>query len=263
MLPYFQFTTIPLGPITIQVWGLMVSLGIVAAVLLMSFLAKKYFLSSQVVLDLAVWAIIGGFIGARFFHVVFYHLDYYIQYPGEVIAFWHGGASSLGGFVGALVAVWIFAKIRKFTWKDFLPYADIASVSLWLGWGIGRLGCFFIHDHPGTLSHFFLAVKYQGGARHDLGLYESLLGFLLFTIYYLLFKRIFKKGWGVVAAYSWIGYAVARFGLDFLRASDLPQSDIRYLYLTPAQWGMATIVLVLTSLLIFAKIKRSLFKEVK
>ena len=241
MIPYFQSNAIIVGPLTIQVWGLMVSLGIIAAVFLMTRLAKKYFLSEEVALDLAVWTIIAGFLGARFFHVVFYNLDYYIANPAEIFKFWHGGASSLGGFFGAAVAVWIFAKRRHFTWKELLPYFDIAVVSLWLGWGIGRLGCFLIHDHPGTLSHFLLAVNFPAGARHDLGLYESILGFSLFIIFILFFKRLVKIRWGLVAGFSVAGYAVARFFLDFLRATDVPGSDIRYGHLTPAQWGMMVV----------------------
>ena len=257
MLPYFQYNSILIGPFTIQVWGLFVALGFLAATLFMIQLAKKCFLSKAVVLDLVVWAIIGGFIGARLFHVVFYNLDFYIINPGEVIKFWRGGLSSLGGFFGAAAALWFFAKRRKFTWRELLPYFDIGSVSLWLGWGIGRIGCFFIHDHPGTLSHFMLAVKYPGGGRHDLGLYESILGFLLFVIFILLFKRIIKKGWGYVTGLSWAVYAISRFFLDFLRATDLAQSDIRYGYLTPAQWGMMALILFLTLGLFWSKLQRT------
>lgn len=224
----------------------MVSLGIIAAVLLMSHLTKRQGLNKNVILDLAIWAIVGGFVGARLFHIFFYYPAFYLQYPSEIVKVWHGGLSSLGGFVGAALAVFIFARKRKLTLENFLPYADITSVCLWLGWGIGRIGCFLIHDHPGTLSHFMLAAKYPGGARHDLGLYDSIVGFVLFIIFFLLFKRLTKMRDGLVMAYSWMSYAVARFFLDFLRATDLPGSDVRYAHLTPAQWGMVGLVVALT-----------------
>jgi phosphatidylglycerol:prolipoprotein diacylglycerol transferase len=253
MIPYFQLTSIPFGPITIQVWGLLVSLGIIAAVLLMSRLTKRQGLNKNLILDLAIWAIVGGFVGARLFHIFFYYPAFYLQYPSEIIKVWHGGLSSLGGFVGAALAVFIFARRRKFTLEKLLPYVDIASVSLWLGWGIGRIGCFLIHDHPGTLSHFVLAVQYPGGARHDLGLYDSLVSFVLFIIFFLLFKRFTKMRAGLVTAYSWMSYAIVRFLLDFLRASDLTGSDVRYLHLTPAQWGMVGLVAGLTLWLKYGK----------
>jgi len=233
-----------------------VSLGLVAAIILAYKLSQKYILSEVVMLDLATWAVIGAFIMARVFHVVFYEPYYYVLHPAEIIKFWNGGASSLGGFVGALMAVWIFAKIKKFSWRELLPYFDVAAVSLWLGWGIGRIGCYMINDHPGKLTNFFLAVNYPGGARFDLGLMDSILGFGLFIIFFVLFKKLVKIRWGLAAGLSFLGYAVVRFFLDFLRASDLPGADVRYFYLTPAQWGMIAVVIGLTLALFWHKIKR-------
>src|SRR5204862_179026 len=42
------------------------------------------------------------------------------------------------------------------------------------GWMVARLGCFSVHDHPGVLTSFPLAVQFPGGARHDLGLYDAI-----------------------------------------------------------------------------------------
>lgn len=256
MIPYFQYNAIIIGPVIVQVWGLAVALGITAAVILAHRLARKFFLSSETVLDLALWCLVPAFIFARLFHVVFYNLNFFLLHPLEVFAVWRGGASSLGGFLGAALGLWLFAKRRRFGWKEFLPYCDVAALSLWLGWGIGRIGCFLIHDHPGVRSDFFLSVNYPGGARHDLGLYESILGFALFIIFALLFKRLIRIRWGLTAILSIISYAVVRFFLDFLRAVDLPGSDARYAWLTPAQWGMLLIAFALTASLISDKLKR-------
>jgi len=250
MIPYFQYNTILIGSLPIQVWGLFVSIGLVVAIILAYYLAKKYLLSREVILDIAIWSIVGGLIGARLFHVVFYEPAYYVINPIDVLKFWHGGASSLGGFLGAAAAVYLFARIRKFSLKEMLPYMDVAAVSLWLGWGIGRIGCFFIHDHPGKLTDFYLAVNFPAGTRHDLGLYGAALGLVLFLGYFLLFKKLAKWQWGAVTIFSFMDYAIARFFLDFLRANpDVRGGDVRYFYLTPAQWGM--IVLFFSLLIIF------------
>lgn len=233
-----------------------VALGMLAAIFLTRYLAKRYFLSADLVTDLVLWSMLGAMLGARIFHVVFYQAQYYIQNPQEIIAVWHGGLSSLGGMVGGALAAWLFVRLRKLSKNEILAYVDVTSLGLWLGWGIGRLGCFFIHDHPGTLSSFVLAVNYPGGSRLDMGLLESITGFLIFGVFAVLFPRLIKKYWGLAAALSWLSYAVIRFGLDFLRATDMVGSDARYLGLTPAQWGMAVIICTLTTWLIYGTFSR-------
>ncbi len=256
MIPFFHFELIYLGPITIHVWGLFVALGIAAGITFAYFFCKKYLLSGEVIVDMAIWVLVGAFIMARVFYILFYNPVYFVENPAEIIKFWHGGASSLGGFAGAAISLWLFAKKRKFTFKELLPYFDIAALGLWLGWGIGRIGCFLIHDHPGTLTHFILGVKFPEGTRFDLGLLESILGFLLFIIYYLLFKKLIKRHLGLVAGFSVASYAAARFFLDFLRAApDFPGGDVRYLALTPAQWGMLAVLAGLTLTLVLSKMK--------
>lgn len=257
MIPFFQFELIYLGPITIYVWGIFVALGIIAGITFAYFFSKKYLLSGEVILDMAIWMLLGGFIMARVFHVLFYNPVYFVENPVEIIKVWHGGASSLGGFVGAGVSLWLFAKKRRFSFKELLPYFDIGALGFWLGWGVGRIGCFLIHDHPGTLTHFVLGVKFPDGTRFDLGLLESILGFILFIVFYLLFKKLIKIRFGLVAAYSIASYAVGRFLLDFLRAApDFPGGDVRYLVLTPAQWGMLAVLAGLTVVLFSAKIRQ-------
>ena len=264
MIPFFQFDIINLGPVVIQVWGLFVSLGIASALTFSYFLCKKYLLSGELILDIGIWTIIGAFIMARVFHIVFYNPVYFVSNPSEIIQIWHGGASSLGGFVGAGLAMWIFAKKRKFTLKELLPYFDIGALGLWLGWGIGRIGCFLIHDHPGTLTSFFLGVKYPDGARFDLGLMESILGFVLFIIFYFLFKKLIKIHWGLTAILSFGSYAVVRFFLDFLRVpSSVFGGDTRYGYLTPAQWGMVAMLAGLTLCLFLGKMMANRNKKVE
>jgi len=65
-----------------------------------------------------------------------------------------------------------------------------------------------------------------------------------------------KYGWGYVALLSSLCYAIVRFFLDFLRATDLSQSDVRFGYLTPAQWGMVVVTFTLTFVVVFGILRR-------
>lgn len=230
MIPYFQFAHISLGPITIQVWGLMVALGILAATWLAAKKAKERKQDERLIWDVSVWAIVGAFLGARLMHVV-YEPQVYLQDPIEFFRVWHGGLSIMGGFLGAIFAgIWFLRKKHVDVWA----YADTAVFGLPLGLFIGRIGCFLIHDHPGTLTDFVLAVKYPDGPRHDHGLYLSLNGLVLLLVFFWLSYRKAKTGTYIVVFLIW--YGVVRFYLDFFRATNGTIVDTRYGDLTPAQY---------------------------
>lgn len=253
MIPYFQLTVIHLGPIPIQAWGLMVALGIITGLSVFSSRVKRHGGDPARVWEMAVPILLSAFLGARIFHVVAYDLGFYLANPAEILKIWHGGMSSLGGFVGAVFGLWYAMWRQKLTWNELVAtYLDDGMLSLWLGWGIGRIGCFLIHDHPGTLSHFALAVRYSGGARHDLGLYESIVGFVLFLACLALYPVLSQKRRGLLAGLSVYAYALIRLYLDTLRTI-----DTRYAGLTPAQWGMITLLIALTGWFVFDRLKQS------
>lgn len=255
MIPYFFQDTLSLGPLTLQVWGLFVSLGAFLALLVFLNMAKKQGLSREIVYDLFIWMLLGGIVGARIVHVLFYESVYYFTHPAEILAFWNGGASSTGGFLGAAVALLILKKIKKLSVNDILPYADLAGVVLWLGWAVGRLGCFIIHDHPGILSGSILAVNFPSGPRLDMGLIESMVTLVIFVIVFIGYAK-WRRRPGMTLAVGFWAYAAIRFVMDFFRAKDLAGMDIRYANLTPAQWGMAILFFALTLWLVRAKIQR-------
>ncbi|MCR4313838.1 MAG: prolipoprotein diacylglyceryl transferase, partial [Candidatus Uhrbacteria bacterium] len=187
----------------------------------------------------APWVMVGAFVGARMFHVLLYEPTYFFSNPEEILAFWNGGLSISGGLVGAvLVGIW-FLKRRG---MPLLEYADVMAFGLPLGSFVGRIGCFLTHLHPGIPTDFFLGVLYPDGiVRHDLGLYLSLDGLVLFHVFLFLSRRRLPKGSFIVGYLLW--YGVSRFLLDFLRATDGAIVDVRYFGLTPAQY---------TSIILFA-----------
>ncbi|MFH1704364.1 MAG: prolipoprotein diacylglyceryl transferase [Patescibacteria group bacterium] len=233
MIPYIESHTFQIGPLTLQTWGTLVALGFVTATAIAARRAKQKNLDPKIVWDLAFWILISAMAGARLFHAIFYEPQYYLQNPLKIFDLRDSGFAIMGGFLAAAAVVWFYVKKRGL---DFLAYADILVWGVPWGCGIGRIGCFLIHDHPGTLSSFILAVKYPDGqTRHDLGLYLSVLGFaigILFLVFnYKLPATSYKPHPGF-----WLGiylslYGCGRFLLDFLRII-----DTRILGLTPTQW---------------------------
>lgn len=235
MIPYVQFTQVHLGPVPIQVWGTLVALGMVTGLLVSARRAKNLGLDAQLVLDLGSWILVSAMIGARVFHSFVYELGATLQDPWEFFRVWNGGFSVTGGFLGAiLVSVWYLRRKHVDVWR----YADATIFGLPIGLGIGRIGCFLIHDHPGTATDFFLAVQYPDGvARHDHGLYLSLNGFALALMFWWMSRRPCPPGAYLAVFGVW--YGLVRFGLDFYRVG-----DTRYLGLTPAQYIALLMVLV-------------------
>jgi phosphatidylglycerol:prolipoprotein diacylglycerol transferase len=117
--------------------------------------------------------------------------------------------------------------------------ADIFVQGLTVGWIFGRLGCTVVHDHPGKLSDFFLAVNYPEGARHNLGLYEFLYTLLVLLPAILFVHRRVPYRPGIYVAIVSLLYGAVRFPLEFLR---LPETDPRYGGLTFAQYSSLFLV---------------------
>ncbi len=247
MIPYFSFTTIHLGPIPIQVWGLMVALGFLIGAKVSERRLKKLGLNHTIVSDMLGWMILWALIVSRFVHVFVYEPAYYFAHPSEIVRIWEGGMSIYGGLIAATLTAFVLLRRRKL---DVMKYADATIFGLPFGLAIGRLGCFFIHDHPGTATHFFLGMKYPDGiVRHDLGLYESLTNFVLFGIFLLMSKYCVQQGWYLAVFALW--YGTTRFFMDFLRTI-----DTRYFGLTPAHYF--SLVLIFIGCLCVYRIRRSL-----
>jgi len=238
LIPYFVVPTFHLGPVPIQPFGVLSATGVWLVSWLLVRTARRSGLDPEPVEKLAGWALFGGLVGAHLVHVLLYHPEELRENgPLQLLKFWDG-LSSTGGVLGGLVASIAYLRHRGLR---FAPYADSFAIALPPGWAIARLGCFAVHDHPGVLTHFFLAVDFPGGARHDLGFYDAIVLAAITGIVHAIRHRSELQGrlLGVVA----LLYGSCRFLLDFLRARDVGYVDARYLGLTPAQY--AAIVLVI------------------
>lgn len=235
MIPYIALNQIHLGPLTLQVWGTLVAIGILIGSWTSARYAVRRGLDKDVIHRGAFWIIMGAFIAARIFHIFAYDFALYAADPLEMVRVWHGGFSVFGGFIGAIVGYALFVRRATVHW---LAYADAFIYGLPLGLACGRIGCFLIHDHPGTLTNSPLGVRYPDGqVRHDHGLYLSINGFILAFVFFLLAKKPRPPAFFCQVFLIW--YGTVRFVLDFYRLI-----DARYAGLTPAQYGSLAMIAV-------------------
>ncbi|MBJ6760576.1 prolipoprotein diacylglyceryl transferase [Myxococcaceae bacterium JPH2] len=237
MIPYWHAPSLKLGPLELNPFNILVAAGILLAARLLGKQAEREGLDPDPLADFAMWGVAAGMLFGHWVHLFFYHPEELAKSPFQIVKFWDG-LSSFGGLLGGILAAVVFFRIRKLRFAD---YADSFALGVAPGWAVARLGCFAVHDHPGVLTDFFLAVQFPSGNRHDLGLYDAIVLFSITGVLYAL--RNAGKLKGRLLPLLALMYAVCRFGLDFLRASDLSYVDGRYFGLTPAQYGSILLVL--------------------
>jgi phosphatidylglycerol:prolipoprotein diacylglycerol transferase len=243
MIPYpdghLTTLTLPIiGTVPIEMFGILVAIGVILGDRVVSTQAPRFGLDPRDVKYLNVWIVLVGFIVAHLVSVIFYFPERIVENPLVLFNVW-SGLSSFGGFLGATLAFFYLTKKHK---VPRLAYADVLALGLSIGWIFGRAGCYSAHDHPGRHTSFFLAVRYPGGPRHDLGFYEMLFTIGLSALLFAFARK--RRPDGHVVGLAALLYGVARFGFDFLRATDVARPDRRYLALTPAQWAcIATVAL--------------------
>jgi len=180
---------------------------------------------------LLTWVIMGVILGGRLGYVLFYQPGYYMQNPVEILKVWQGGMSFHGGFLGVVVAAFLFLRSEK---VPLLPAADLMAVATPPGLLLGRLANFVNAELWGRPTDVPWAVAFPGQAaqycpdvigvcaRHPSQLYEAgLEGLLLGAV---LLWLVFARGWltrpGQVAGLFFAGYGAARFVVEFFRQPD-------------------------------------------
>ena len=261
-LPYWHVPPIPLGPVKLQPFGILVATGVLVGAHIGRKRAEKLGVDDDLMRYLVGWTVICGFIGAHVFDVFFYQWDEFKQNPVVLVEIWKG-ISSYGGFLGAVCGYLGFRYRHKVT--NDLVMADLAAWSILPGFTFGRAGCATVHDHPGGLSDFFLALRfpkdsyvsrvYGAGSRHDLGFYELLFLIGLNVVFFTLMLSKERRH-GFAMAVLAVGYAPVRFLLEPMR---LKSTDPRLAGLTPAQW--VSIALLATGVVLLVKIYRKSEEE--
>ncbi len=235
MLNYPPVPTLPVGLFTLRTWGVFVTCGILVATWLAGRRAFSLGISNTEIWNGSFWTVLGGVVGARLLYVIEYGRDF-IHEPWRALAVWEGGLSAYGAIVlGACTAFW-YVRHRSLS---FQAIATAAALPALLGDAIGRLGGAASHMYPGRPTEFPLSFILDGVQRHEVGIELSLVSFFGFLCISGLERAVRgSRARHVSPATVLLWYSLERFFLDFLRASDLPKSDLRYGYagLTLAQY---------------------------
>ena len=217
-----------IGGFTLHTYGLLVAIAFLSALSLTGRLARRAGLKQDSVLNLGLYCVLAGILGAKLLMVLL-DLPYYLSRPGEIFSFssLQAGGVFYGGLIAALGTAALY--IRK-AGLPLLKTADVFAPGLAMGHAIGRLGCFSAGccwGKPTSLPWGVtftnpLAAELSGtplGVRiHPTQLYESLAEAVIFAV---LYRRIQKPhGDGTIIGMYLVLYSIARFVVEFWRVHD-------------------------------------------
>lgn len=266
-------TAFSIGRLDIQWYGILITFGLVLAMIYAFTQVKKYGLHPDRVLDCIIGGIIGGVVGARAYYVLL-NWDNYAGDWKSIFNIREGGLAIYGGVIGAFLAGFLVAKIRK---VKFLPLMDIVGIGFLLGQGIGRWGNFFNQEafgcntdsifgmsggriqewitdqYPSTtyFANFGTALD-ASQPVHPCFLYESvwcLLGFVLLAIFA---KKIRRYDGQIFLIYiCW--YGAERAVVEGLRTDSLVIGNVRISQLLAI---CCVVVSIILQVVIGTKVKR-------
>ena len=172
--------------------------------------------------DLVVWVALGVVLGGRIGYVLFYNLPLYLAHPIEILAIRNGGMSFHGGFLGAILALLLFARARGLNGYTML---DLAAVVVPIGLFFGRIANFVNGELWGRAAPDFpYAVVFPTGGdvpRYPSQLFEAATeGLVLFAVMALCVRRFGFRRPGLIGGVFVLGYALARTACEFFREPD-------------------------------------------
>lgn len=164
------------------------------------------------------WAMAGIVVGGRLGHVLLYYPLYYWHHPLEIFEVWKGGMAFHGGFLGLVVALWIYCRKYQI---PVLTFADCIACAAPIGLFLGRLANFInqeVYGQPTQVLWGIVFPEVDDLVRHPSQLYEAALeGIGLFTVMAVILWGNFKRWSGELTALFCIGYGTARWICEYFR----------------------------------------------
>lgn len=205
-------------------YGLIITFGMILAVLYVGWRAKQNNVKFDDILDIALVTIPVGVLGARLYYV-FTTLDRGYSF-WDVFKIWEGGLAIYGGIIGGALAVILMSRVKKLS---FFLLADMICPAVILAQAIGRWGNFCNAEAYGyeTLLPWRMGLELGGEwiYVHPTFLYESLwniVGFVLINLFYGFVKEKSHKqydGQIFLMVFTWYGFG--RMLIEGLRTDSL------------------------------------------
>src|SRR4030065_579306 len=115
MVPYFEQPVLPLGPVKIHAFGVLVAVAMLVGIQGTIARCRKLSLDTNLCADLLFYTLIAAFVSAHLTAVFAYFPREVANNPWMLLKIWEN-ISSFGGILGALFGVWVF-----FPWEA-LPH---------------------------------------------------------------------------------------------------------------------------------------------
>lgn len=259
-IPSPSVSSFQVGPFVIHFYALFILLGIALAVAIGSRRWAAKGGHKGVILDIALWCVPIGIVGARIFHVLT-HFDFYFHTgadPLDVFKIWEGGLAIYGGLIFGVLGAWLGARSIG---VRFLAIADALAPGILVAQAIGRIGNYFNQELFGIPTNLPWGLEIpstnkaypvgfpDGVLFHPTFLYEliwDLLGFVL--IIFVLQKRMNLANGRTLATYL-IYYSIGRAFVESIR---IDPSDY-YLGLRTNVWSALITVVLGVGLFIWSK----------
>jgi phosphatidylglycerol---prolipoprotein diacylglyceryl transferase len=253
--PQFDPIVFSLGPLAVRWYGVMYVLAFIAYIVLGKWRVRHGLgngVTEKDVDDMLIYGVFGVILGGRLGYVLFYKPHYYLEHPAEILQIWAGGMSFHGGFLGVLLGVALFCKLRKLRW---ITTMDFIAPLVPIGLAAGRLGNFINGELPGRYTDvpwgmWFPQYDSEPRARHPSQLYQFAgEGLLLFAILWWYARK--PRPPGAVSGAFLLGYGILRFLVEFTRAPD-DFLGLLALNLSMGQWLCMPMIAIGAAMMLWA-----------
>ncbi|MBQ7557333.1 MAG: prolipoprotein diacylglyceryl transferase [Lachnospiraceae bacterium] len=205
-----------IGPFTVHGYGLMIALGMIAALFLADHRAGKKGLNGDYVWQLSLLIMLFGWLGGKIMFCIVEWQSVFAD-PGFIIS--SNGFVVYGGIITGVLTAFLYCRFRKVSFRE---YADLIIPEVSLAQGIGRIGCFLAGCCYGRETSAWYGVVFHNSPFAPAGVRViptqliSAAGNLLFFAILLYFSAKTRIKGHVLALYLML-YSFGRFLLEFLR----------------------------------------------